>query len=166
MMHGTHVVGAVLIGVGATLAIDLWGLLLRRRFGVVPLNYCLLGRWILHMPEGTLVHPSIAAARPKSYECPVGWSAHYLIGTGLALAFVLLASTRWLERPTLLPALAFGLVTVAMPWLVMQPSLGLGIASSRAPNPGRARLKSLMTHTVFGLGLYLWAVLLRPLLFG
>jgi hypothetical protein len=53
-----------------------------------------------------------------------------------------------------------------MPWLVMQPSFGLGIAASKAPKPTQARLKSLMTHTVFGLGLYLWAVLLGPLLFG
>ena len=166
MPHATHVLGAVLIGLGATLAIDVWGLVLKRGFGIVSLNYCLLGRWLLHMPEGTLVHPSIAAARPKSHECPVGWSAHYLIGTALALAFVLIASTAWLDRPTLLPALAFGIVTVAMPWLVMQPSFGLGIAASKAPNPTQARLKSLMTHTVFGLGLYLWAVLLGPLLFG
>ena len=166
MPHATHVLGAVLIGLGATLAIDVWGLVLKRGFGVVSLNYCLLGRWLLHMPEGTLVHPSIAAARPKSHECLVGWSAHYLIGTALALAFVLIASTAWLERPTLLPALAFGIVTVAMPWLVMQPSFGLGIAASKAPNPTQARLKSVMTHTVFGLGLYLWAVLLSPLLFG
>jgi hypothetical protein len=166
MPDATHLVGAVLIGLGATLAIDLWGLLLKRGFGIVSLNYCLLGRWLLHMPEGTLVHPSIAAAPPRPYECPVGWSAHYLVGTGLALAFVLIASTGWLERPTLLPALAFGVVTVAMPWLVMQPSFGLGIAASRTLNPIQARLKSLMTHTIFGLGLYLWALLLSPLLFG
>jgi hypothetical protein len=32
--------------------------------------------------------------------------------------------------------------------------LGLGMAASRTPNPLRARLKSLMTHIVFGVGLY------------
>ena len=115
----THVLGAILIGLGATLAIDLWGQVLKRGFGIVSLNYCLLGRWLLHMPEGTLVHPNIAAARPKTHECPVGWSAHYLIGVSLGLVFVLIVSGDWLERPTLLPALAFGVVTVAMPWLVM-----------------------------------------------
>ena len=160
-----HVLGAILIGLGATLAIDLWGLVLKRGFGIVSLNYCLLGRWLLHMPQGTLVHRSIAAAEPKAHECPVGWSAHYLIGLTLGLGFVLIAPADWLQRPTFLPALAFGVVTVAMPWLVMQPSFGLGIAASRAPNPTGARLKSLMTHTVFGIGLYLWALLLRPLLF-
>jgi len=161
----SHVLGAVLIGLGATLAIDLWALLLRRGFGVVSLNYCLLGRWLLHMPEGTLAHSSITAAPPKTHECPVGWSAHYLIGVSLGLVFVRIGPAEWLERPTFLPALVFGVVTVAMPWLVMQPAFGLGIAASRAPKPGQARLKSLMTHTVFGIGLYLWGLLLSPLLF-
>jgi len=63
----THVLGAILIGLGATLAIDLWGLVLKRGFGIVSLNYCLLGRWLLHMPEGTLAHSSITAAPPKTH---------------------------------------------------------------------------------------------------
>jgi hypothetical protein len=40
----------------------------------------------------------------------------------------------------------------------MQPSLGLGVAASRTPNPTQARLKSLVTHIVFGVGLYVSAV--------
>jgi hypothetical protein len=47
----------------------------------------------------------------------------------------------------------------------MQPSLGLGIAASKAPRPNQARLKSLATHTVFGAGLYLWALPLSRILF-
>jgi len=75
-----------------------------------------------------------------------------------ATVFVALASAEWLGRPTLLPALLYGIVTVVFPFFLLQPSLGLGIASSRAPNPTQARLKSLATHTVFGIGLYLAAV--------
>jgi len=56
-------------------------------------------------------------------------------------------------------------VTVLMPWLVMQPALGLGVASAKTPNPAGARVKSLATHTVFGLGLYLSALVLAALLF-
>jgi hypothetical protein len=37
----------------------------------------------------------------------------------------------------------------------MQPAFGAGIAASRARRPGAARLQSLVTHTIFGLGLYL-----------
>jgi hypothetical protein len=47
----------------------------------------------------------------------------------------------------------------------MQPAFGLGVAASKTPNPNKARLKSLMTHTVFGVGLYVWAYLLSHVLF-
>jgi hypothetical protein len=158
-------IGATLVGLGATLLIDLWALFLRRGFNIPSLSYCLLGRWLLHMPGGTFVHRSITAAQHKPYECTLGWLAHYLIGTAFAVAFMLLASGDWLERPTLLPALAFGVVTTLVPFLILQPSLGLGLAASKTPKPNQARLKSLMTHTVYGLGLYVWALLLRPVLF-
>ena len=125
----------------------------------------MLGRWLLHMPGGTFVHDSIGAASQKPHECMVGWVAHYLIGTSFALAFVGLASGSWLERPTLLPALGFGVATTLVPYFVMQPALGLGFAASKTPNPNQARLKSLTTHTVFGVGLYLWALLLRQVVF-
>jgi hypothetical protein len=147
--------GAIVMGLAATLSMDLWNLFLLRTFRLPSLNYCLLGRWVRHIPEGTLRHASIAAAPKKSGECPVGWIAHYSIGVMLALGFVLLVSADWLARPTLLPALLYGITTVVFPFFILQPSLGLGVASSRTPNPTQARLKSLGTHTVFGVGLYL-----------
>jgi hypothetical protein len=36
----------------------------------------------------------------------------------------------------------------------MQPCLGFGIAASKTPKPNIARLRSLIAHFVFGLGLY------------
>jgi hypothetical protein len=150
--------------VGATLLIDVWALFLRRAFSIPSLNYCLLGRWVLYIPEGKIVHESIAATPQKSHECAVGWITHYMIGVTFALLFVRLASGSWLARPTLLPALAFGIATVLVPFFTMQPSFGLGIAASKTPNPNKARLKSLMTHTVFGVGLYVSAYLLRLLM--
>lgn len=154
----------ILVGLGATLLIDLWGLLLRRGFGIVSLNYCLLGRWVLHMPGGTFTHRSIAAAEPRKFECAAGWTAHYSIGAMFAVIFVLIAPAGWLSQPTLTPALAFGVATVLIPLFVMQPAFGLGVAASKTPKPAQARVKSLMTHTVFGLGLYLWSLLLAPAL--
>ena len=145
---------AIAIGIGATLTMDLWNLFLKRTFGIPSLNYCLLGRWVRHMPGGTLRHASIAAAEQKPHECTVGWIAHYTIGVVFALVFVVVTSRDWLARPTVVPALLYGLGTVVFPFVIMQPSLGLGIAASRTPNPTQARLKSLATHLVFGVGLY------------
>jgi hypothetical protein len=158
ILHGFDagvVLSAIGIGLGATLLMDLWNLFLLRTFRLPSLNYCLLGRWVRHLPEGTLRHANIAAAQNKAGECAVGWIAHYSIGVMLAVGFVILASTDWLAGPTLLPALLYGITTVVFPFFVLQPSLGLGVASSRTPNPTQARLKSLATHTIFGVGLYL-----------
>ncbi len=154
----SDIVGAIAIGIGATVLMDLWNLFLQRAFNIPSLNYCLLGRWIRHMPAGTFRHASITAAAPKSGECPVGWIAHYSTGVGFALVFVILMSGGWLARPTPLPALLYGIVTVVFPFFIMQPAFGLGIAASRTPKPVQARLKSLGTHTVFGVGLYAGAV--------
>jgi len=153
----TYFFGAIAVGVGATLFMDLWALFLKHAFRVPAPNYCLVGRWFSHMPEGTFKHASIAAAPQKRSECVVGWIAHYVVGTMYALMLVALASGSWLARPTLLPALLFGVATVLVPFFVMQPSFGFGIAASRTPNPTQARLRSLMAHTVFRVGLYVCA---------
>jgi len=157
-MNGAVVLGAIAVGIGATLVMDLWNLLLKRGFGIASLDYCLLGRWVLHIPGGTLRHASIRAAAPKPHECIAGWITHYSIGILLAVGLVVLTSGEWLARPTLGLALVYGIATVVFPFFLLQPSLGLGIASSRAPHPVQARFKSLATHTVFGIGLYLCGV--------
>ncbi len=157
-VDAVSVLGAIAIGIGATLTLDLWNLFLKRTFSISSLSYCLLGRWLCHMPGGTFRHASITAASQKPFECTVGWIAHYTIGVVLALVFVVLTSGDWLARPTLLPALLYGIGTVVFPFFIMQPSFGLGIAASRTPKPTQARLKSLMTHTVFGVGLYVCAL--------
>jgi hypothetical protein len=147
------------IGIGATLCIDLWAMLLRR-FGVQSLSYCLLGRWVLHMPSGKVMHDGIGRTAAKRHECLAGWTAHYAIGVTFAFVFLQIVSAEWLANPTVVPALLFGAASVIVPFFTIQPAFGLGIASSRAPNPAAARLKSLGTHTVFGAGLYAGAALI------
>jgi hypothetical protein len=121
-----YLIDGIAIGIGATLLMDLWNLFLKRAFGIPSLNYSFLGRWVLHIPDGTL--------------------------------FVAIMSRDWVARPTLTPALIYGIATVVFPFFILQPSLGLGIASASTANPTKARLKSLATHFVFGLGMYLTAL--------
>jgi hypothetical protein len=137
---------------------DVLALLLAHSFGIPSANYCLVGRWLCHMPEGTFMHESIASAPQKRAECTVGWIAHYVIGIVYALVLVAFVPGGWLARPTLLPAMIFGIGSVLVPYLIMQPSFGLGIAASRTPRPMQARLRSLIAHTAFGVGLYVSAV--------
>ena len=151
---------AILIGVGATIVMDLWGVLLKRCFGIPALNFAMVGRWIGHFPRGRFVHDAIAQAAPVRGEGLIGWSAHYAIGIGFAGLLLAIWGLDWARQPTLLPALIIGVATVAAPFFIMQPGMGAGFAASKAPKPNVARLRSLATHTVFGLGLYASALLL------
>jgi hypothetical protein len=157
-------VSAILIGLGATLTFDLWALFLKHAFKIAPSNICLVGRWLLYTPEGTFRHSNIGSTPQKSAECTVGWIAHYMIGITFAIAFVALVGNNWLQHPTLIPAIVFGVVTVLAPFFIMQPLFGLGFAASKTSNPTQARLRSLMNHTAFGVGLYLFALLVNGLL--
>ena len=87
-----------------------------------------------------------------------------MIGIAFAIAFVALVDNNWLHHPTLIPAIVFGVVTVLAPFFIMQPLFGLGFAASKTSNPTQARLRSLMNHTAFGIGLYLFGLLVSWLL--
>lgn len=151
---------AVVIGVGATLVMDLWGFVLRQ-FGVKTLNFAFLGRWLGHLVDGKFLHQSIAASPPVRGELLLGWAAHYSIGITFAAVLLAVFGLEWARTPTLMPALLIGVVTVVAPLFILQPALGAGIASMNTPTPVLNSLRSLATHTVFGFGLYLTALVVR-----
>lgn len=148
---------AVVIGAGATAVMDLWAVCLRRCCRVTSLDYALLGRWIGHFPRGRFVHQSIAKASPVHGERIIGWSAHYAIGIVFAWLLLTVWGLEWGRRPSLAPALITSSVTLIAPFFVMQPGMGAGIAASKTPHPNVARLRSIATHTVYGIGLYVSA---------
>jgi hypothetical protein len=150
------VVRSILIGAGATLIMDLWSALLRR-FGVPSLRFALLGRLIGHLPRGRFVHDDIARTPAVRGETVIGWCAHYAIGVGFAALLLVTFGLDWARSPTPAPALFIGVATVLAPWLVLQPALGAGIASSKTPRPLFNAFKSLLTHTIFGIGLFIAA---------
>lgn len=143
------------IGIGATLVMDLVALTLKRGFGIHPLDYALVGRWAIHACRGHVVHRPITATPPIGYEAVVGWGLHYLVGIMFALVFLLRSGVGWLEDPRALPAIAFGALTVLAPFCVLQPGMGAGLAARRTPRPGISRLKSLTAHLSFGIGIWL-----------
>ena len=160
MLDPLQVPGFAAIGIGATIFMDLWAAFQRKAFGVPPLDYRLVGRWVGHMRQGRFAHAPIVKAAPITGEAVLGWGLHYLIGIAFALTFGWLVGPSWLAAPELIPALIFGLATVLFPFLIMQPAFGAGIAASRMPAPATARIRSLVAHASFGVGLYLAGIVL------
>jgi Protein of unknown function (DUF2938) len=149
-----YLVRAVLIGAGGTVVMDIWAVARKRLLGIAPLDYGLVGRWLAHLVRGRFRHESIAASPPVQGERLIGWTAHYLIGIAFAAMLLAIWGLDWVRYPTIGPALIVGIGSVAAPFLLMQPGMGAGIAASRTPRPAAARLHSLVTHGIFGLGLY------------
>jgi hypothetical protein len=145
---------ALAIGAGATAVMDVWGVARSRLLGGRSLDYGLVGRWVAYLARGRFRHDPIAASPSVRFERLIGWTAHYAVGIAFAAVLLAIWGLDWTRQPTIGPALMVGIGTVAAPLLVMQPGMGAGIAASRTPRPGAARLQSLVTHTVFGLGLY------------
>lgn len=148
------------IGIGATLAIDLWVSVLKL-FKIKSLDYKYVGRWIGNFPKGKFLHNKIQDTPPIPSELIIGWAVHYLIGITFAFILIVVYGINWLDEPTFLPAIIIGLMTAVGPFFIMQPAFGFGIASSKLPNPNLLRLKSLGTHLMYGIGLYVSAVLLN-----
>lgn len=155
-----ELIQVVFIGIGATAFMDAW-LALLKRIGVQTLNFAHIGRWVGHLVHGKFAHASIGQARPITGELLLGWLTHYAVGIAFAWLLVAVQGTDWMLAPTFLPAIALGVCSVVAPFFVMQPAMGAGFAASRTPTPSKNRIRSVANHAIFGLGLYLSAIVIE-----
>jgi hypothetical protein len=149
-----HLLFTLVTGVGATILMDLWGVARKPLFGIAPPQYGMVGRWLAHMTVGRFRHDAIAKSPAVPGEHAIGWIAHYLTGIAFATLLVGIGGPAWVARPTAAPALAVGIGTLVVPYFLVQPAMGAGVAAARTPHPTAARLQSFVTHLVFGFGLF------------
>ncbi len=151
----------VAIGIGATVLMDIWAIVLWKVFHQSRPNWAPVGRWFWHLKSGTVFHDDIGKASPYANELALGWIGHYAVGILYGVILALLAGEAWFAAPTFLPAWILGIVTVGAGWFLLQPGLGIGVAASKLPNANTVRVLNLVAHTVFALGLYGTALLIR-----
>ena len=143
-----------IVGVISTFSMDLLTAAAKGLRLVAPLSPNLVGRWFASVARAQLVHADIARATPVDFELLIALPVHYAIGTLLAALYVWsMHEMGWSSRSLTL-ALAFGLCTNALPWLVMFPSMGYGWFGAHGPEGTRLFISSLMSHVFFGVGLW------------
>ncbi len=157
------IIKTILVGVGATFAMDIWSFILSV-FNIKSLDYRFVGRWIGNMPNGQFFHKNISNSAPIKSELIIGWAAHYSIGICFAFLMLAIYGKSWFEKPYLFPALVIGITTIIAPFYLMQPAFGFGLAGANFPEPNSVRLKSFMAHLVYGIGLYATVVLINFLI--
>lgn len=148
------VIRTLVLGIFATVAIDLWATFSNKVLGFPRTNWAMVGRWLGHIPKGKFIHNPVASSSPIQNELLVGWVFHYLVGIVYALLYITFVLALLDRVPTLLSAWIFGLLTIISPWFVMQPGLGLGICAIKAVQPNRVRLQNIIIHSIFGIVLY------------
>ena len=143
----------LLIGLVSTLLMDLlsssaaWLGLTR------PLPPNLIGRWFASVARAHPFHADIARSSPVNHEFLIALPTHYAIGIALTVLYVW--GTGQLGWPrSLWVAVAFGLCTNVLPWLLMFPAMGYGFFGAHGPAGTRLFVSSLVNHLCFGLSLW------------
>lgn len=141
------VVGAVLMDITETLA---------ARLGITSgVNVALVGRWAIALTQGVFSHWDIRQRPPYRNEVAAGWLFHLIIGGGgVALLFPLFWPGEALPQQPL-PYLLYGLVTSVLPWFLLLPSFGWGWWGRNGPKGSNAWAASPLSHTPYGLGIWL-----------
>lgn len=144
---------AVSIGLVSTMSMDILSALAIRLRVIAPLAPNLVGRWFVSVARAHPLHNDIALATPVSHEVGIALPVHYAIGTSLAALFVW--ATAYFGWPTrnLSLAVGFGISTSVLPWLIMFPAMGYGVAGWHGPEGTRLFTSSLVTHAFFGVGI-------------
>ena len=154
---------SLLLGIIATALLDFWNIARYYLFDTPLTNYEFIGRWMLYMLNGQFYHASIKASQSLPYELITGWFGHYFIGVVFAALLFLLFGLKWLEKPTFKPAIIVGMITVIVPYFIMHPGMGMGVAGYLTPNPMTIINKVIISHIVFGVTLYLGGHVLKQL---
>ena len=147
-------VQVIFIGVVATMAIDIWAVILNKGFKLPTTNWGMVGRWFGHLPSGKYIHSPISSSEKIRFEHAIGWGLHYAIGIVYAYLYLLVVFYVVKDEPSLITAMTFGLLTVLVPWLVLQPGLGLGFFAKLTDKPSTVRVINLSMHAIFGVALY------------
>ena len=147
------VVTGFVAGVLGTLAMDLLNILVARTGVLLKIDVGMIGRMVVGWAHGRFRYGHPGEMQQVANETLYGYIAHYIIGVGLAVPYVLgwnllvggPASPVW--------ALVYGAATTVASHFFVLPSMGLGVFGRRSPDGIRGPLSPLANHLFFGVGM-------------
>lgn len=151
----------VLVGIIATLTMDILTVGASKLRLIAPLAPNLMGRWFGYVVRRQPLQTDIARAAPIRREMAIALPVHYAIGTTLALVYLFVSISLGLNPRSPITALVFSLCTNILPWLLMFPAMGYGFFGAKGPPGTRLFLSSFVSHAFYGVGLWLGASVVR-----
>lgn len=152
-------------GVLGTLAMDLLNNLVARSAPALfsKIDVAMIGRMAAGWARGRYRYRHPDEMAQVSNEFVWGYLAHYTIGLGLAVPFVLGWELGIGGPPSPAAAVLYGVATSVASFFIVYPSIGLGVFGRRSPDRFRAFLSPLVNHLFYGVGLAVAVVLVRLL---
>ena len=151
---------SVFIGILTTITMDVLSVTALKLGWIAFLPPRLTGRWFAFVARGQFLHSDIGRVTPINHEMAIAVPMHYVVGITLALLYLLLTSTLGLNPRNLIASLAFALCTNLLPWLLMFPAMGYGWFGTHGPPGTRLFFSSLVTHSFYGVGLWIGVLIL------
>lgn len=87
------IIQSIVLGLVATLFMDIFAWLREKLFQVKPLNYAFVGRWFLYWVEGKFIHENIVKTPQKKLEHFCGWVIHYFTGFIFTYLYLMISQT-------------------------------------------------------------------------
>jgi hypothetical protein len=163
-MNGEMIVQVLLgalVGVAGTVTMDVLATVSRKLGLAIGAKGQWGGRWYLGIAQGRFVHAQIAESPEQRGEKRAGLVGHDIIGTALAVFYVLGAEWAGVSAASFGAAVGYGLATCVLPWFLVFPALGFGVFGRAAPSELKVFTASVLNHFGHGLGLWWSASLLR-----
>ncbi len=149
----------LVVGIGSTIALDLWGLIVARITGMSGTHWPLVGRWLLGLPAGRFVFDQEDTAPDTVVEGVVGWGFHYIVGLAYAAMLPLFWGVDFIKAPTIFPFFLIGVVVSSLAGLmILMPGMGAGLFARKTPMPFITILFVVVAHVIFATAQYLLAL--------
>ncbi|WP_034999747.1 DUF2938 family protein [Beijerinckia mobilis] len=153
------VIFIVIVGIGSTIALDLWSIIVAWIGWMPGTHWPSVGRWLLGLLSGRLVFDQNNTSPNTMTESVIGWGFHYIIGLAYAAMYPLFWGLDFLSAPTILPFLLIGVVVSTLAGLIiLMPGMGAGLFARKTPTPMLTILYVLVAHVIFTIAQYLLAL--------
>jgi len=143
----------VVAGIAGTLTMDILNSAFSRPGFLAKIDVRLIGRMVAGWMRGQFRYNDPGEMKPVANEIFIGYLAHYGIGVGLAVPFLLGWSLGFGEITPPLWVFVYGVATTAASCFVVYPSMGQGLCGMKSENAKKNFISSLANHIFFALGM-------------
>ncbi|MEJ2471519.1 MAG: DUF2938 family protein [Desulfuromonadales bacterium] len=149
----TLIMTGVIAGIVGTIVMDTLNHLFSKVGTLSKIETEMIGRMVVGWRRGRFVYRHPSEMEKVANEKAYGLAAHYLIGIGLAVPFVLIWGVITDKALSPLWIFIYGVATTAASWFFVYPCMGFGAFGRLSPDGLKATLSSLANHIFYGIGL-------------